>query len=297
MVDPTRQRWLRTMDFRRPATFSTDQERRMRRLMEAFCATAAQRVAAEHRLPVELEVIDVQQLTWADAFGLLPDDSVHGTLATAPHGGRLLLSSHKPLLCTALEGLLGGDATEAQLRELTPLDLIVVRRLLGTFVEALSGLWFDQAATTLSLVEVDDVPEAVKVASASEPTLALTLEARLHRLSSIVSVLVPSSAFAPVAAAFSQPDDAAPPPDARTAADLRHRLEQVDVELRTEIAQTTLALEELSALRPGDVVRLDGRAGDPVTVFVDDTPVYASRAGRSGTRRAVQVLAPIEVPA
>jgi len=40
------------------------------------------------------------------------------------------------------------------------------------------------------------------------------------------------------------------------------------------------------------VVKLDGQASDDVTVYADSTPVHRARAGRSGTRRAIQILGP-----
>jgi flagellar motor switch protein FliM len=45
-----RARWLRTVDFTRPSKFGIDQQRRLRRIMEVFCATASTRLSAEHRI-------------------------------------------------------------------------------------------------------------------------------------------------------------------------------------------------------------------------------------------------------
>ena len=36
-----RTRWLRTVDFSRPSKFGIDQQRRLRRIMDVFCASAA----------------------------------------------------------------------------------------------------------------------------------------------------------------------------------------------------------------------------------------------------------------
>ena len=71
-----RTRWLRTVDFSRPSKFGIDQQRRLRRIMDVFCASAATRLSAEHRLEVELEVIDAGQFTFANAIALLLDVSV-----------------------------------------------------------------------------------------------------------------------------------------------------------------------------------------------------------------------------
>ena len=79
-TDRSRQRRMRTVDFTRPTKFTTDQERRIKRALETFCRTASTRLSAELRMPLELEIINVSQLTWGNAhaqvpraLGLLPD--------------------------------------------------------------------------------------------------------------------------------------------------------------------------------------------------------------------------------
>jgi flagellar motor switch protein FliM len=272
-----RARWLRTVDFTRPTKFSTDQERRMRRALDTFTERAATRLVAEHRTPMEIEVIDVGQFTWHNAFSQVPDPSVYITLECAPHDGRLLLTAELPIVLIALERMLGGKPeTAPRDRELTDIDLMVVHRLFSTIVEALSSILFDTAEMNVSIATVDTQHETVQVTSGAEPTLALTLEARLDGLSNTMSLLVPYAR------------------DERTAAAVNHGLSLVDVTLRAEVADATLTLEEVLALQPGDVVRLDAPADAEVTIFADRTPVHRARGGRSGTRRAVQITTPVE---
>ncbi len=289
-----RARWLRTVDFTRPTKFSTDQERRLRRLLDTFCQSATTRLVAEHRLPVEFEIIDVHQLTWSNAFAQLPENSVHATIATQPHESKMMLSAERALLCTALEGLLGGRAEDPIAeRELSDLDLILVRRFFGTLVELMSVSWFDLAEVTLATERIDTQAEAVQVAPGSEPTLVLTMEARLHRVTSTVTLLVPFAAIDPVGAAFSRREEDLGRQDPSSKLALRAGLERVDVTVRAEVSHTTLTLEEILALTPGDVVTLDGRAGDDVTLWADRTPIHHARAGRHAGRRAVQLTTPV----
>jgi flagellar motor switch protein FliM len=291
-----RARWLRTVDFTRPTKFSTDQERRLRRLMDAFCQAAAQRVMAEHRLPIEFEVIEAQQLTWANAFRLLPDQSAYCTIVTAPHDGRMLFSCELPLLVTALEGLLGGEIADGVAgRALTDIDLIVARRLLRTCVDVLSSAWFDLAEMTLDLTEMTTLAESVQVAPGSEPTLAITLEARLHKVACTVALLVPYATILPAAAAFSQREEETAHHDEQSEQAVRTSVERVDLTIRAEVADTIMSLESLLQVQPGDVIRLDAEVGDEVTLFADRTAIHHARAGRSGPHRAVQITRPVEV--
>jgi flagellar motor switch protein FliM len=291
-----RARWLRTVDFTRPTKFSTDQERRIRRAMDTFTERVATRLVAEHRTPIELEVIDVGQFTWANAFAQVPDGSVHIQIDTGPHEARMLLSAELPVVLVSLERMLGGrPETASRDREMTDIDLMVVHRLFGTIVETLSAVWFDVAEMTLEVASVDTQAEAIQVASGSEPTLTLTLEARLDGLSSTMTLLVPYAAIAPVASAFSRHDDTEQARDARVAAAVNHGLSLVDVSLRAEVADCHLTLAEVLALAPGDVVRLDADAESEVTLYADRTPIHRARGGRSGNRRAVQIVAPVEI--
>jgi flagellar motor switch protein FliM len=290
-----RARWLRTVDFTRPTKFSTDQERRIRRALETFAQVAATRLMAEHRVGIEFEVIDVGQFTWANAFAELPESSVYLALDGEPHDGRMLLSAERRLLVLALERLLGGRPETVRAdRDLTDIDLMLVRRLMGTIVETLSGVWFDISEVALMIGAVETAAEMVQVAGGSEPTLALTMEVRLEGQSSTMSLLVPYAAIAPVASHFSRHDEEEVRRDARSVAAVQQGLSLVDVTLRAEVADTTLSLEEVVALKPGDVVRLDADADAEVTLFADRTPVHRGRAGRSGTHRAVQVTTSVE---
>jgi flagellar motor switch protein FliM len=290
-----RSRWLRTVDFTRPSKFGTDHQRRLRRVMELFCTAASTRMTGEHRIHLDLEVIDVSQFTWSDAIEAIPEASVAASIVSPGSESKMLLTGELILVLDVIERLLGGTGDTVVERPLTDIEAVLARRLFGTLVECLSSTWFDLCGMQLELGRIDPVTEAPHLVPASEPTLVLTVEVRLARRSTTLALLVPYAAIAPVAGAFSSRDAAAGiPADPRAAAAVRAGLRGVDVELRAEVAGTTLALEDVLALRPGDVVRLEGQAGADITVFADGTPVHRARAGRSGTRRAIQVLGPYE---
>lgn len=289
-----RARWLRTVDFTRPTKFSTDQERRIRRALDTFAERVGTRLAGEHRTHIEMEVIDVGQFTFADAFSMVPDRCVYLTLDTAPHPGRMLLTAELPVVLVALERMLGGRDPQPRERELTDIDLMVVERLFGTIVGEMSQVWFDISEMTFGISSVDTQSETVQVAAGSEPTLALTLEARLEGASATMCLLVPHQAIAPVAQAFSRREDAVTARDPQTVAAVQRGLSLVDVTLRAEVADTQLTIEDVLGLRPGDVIRLDAEADTDVTIFADRTAIHSGRAGRSGKWRAVQITAPVE---
>jgi flagellar motor switch protein FliM len=290
-----RPRWLRTVDFSRPTKFTTDQERRLTRAIEAYCRTATSRLAAE-RVPCELELLDCSQHTWSNAQAHVPPGSVIALCNVAPLDTRIVLSAENPLLMSALEALLGGqtDRTPRTDRKLTDIDLLLIRRVFETLVEALSSVFSDHAGIELGVTDIDPAGEATYLEQPSEPTLALTMEARLGRASTVMVLLLPYHAVEPVLGRFSGRDESGDRLDPNTADAVRAGVARVDVTVRAEVADRIMPVHEVLALEPGDVVKLGAAAGSQVTLYAEDVPVHRARPGRSGHHRAVQVLGPVE---
>ncbi len=292
-----RPRWLRTVDFSRPTKFTTDQERRLTRAIDAFCRTGSTRLSAE-RVPLELELLDCSQHTWTNAHAQVPAGSVVALVGLDPLGTRIVLSAEHSLLLGALESLLGGAADRAPAeRKLTDIDLVLVRRLFNALVEALSGVFNDHTGVTLAVQTVDPSGETTYVEQPSEPTLALTMEARLGRLSTTMVLLLPYTAVEPVLARFSGREDGLEAArDPQSAEAVRAGVARVDVTVRAEVADRRMSIADVLALQPGDVVKLGAPAGSDVTLFAEDVPVHRAKPGRSGSRRAVQVVPSAERP-
>jgi flagellar motor switch protein FliM len=288
---------LRTVNFARPTKFTSDQERRLSRSLESFCRTASTRLTAELRVPIELEIIASSQVTWSSAQAQLPSNSVCAVVEISPIDTRLLLSAELSFVLCALEALLGAPPDHAPKdRRMTEIDWALARRLFTTMLGQLSLIWNDVADVELALGTLEGTTENAQVAPFSEPTLALTVEARIARTSSTMSLLVPYCAIAPVAAAFSQRDGAGTGPsgDAGTGEAVDAALRGVEITMRAEVSDTHLTVQDVLALKPGDILRLDGQASRGVTLFADQVPVHRARPGRSGLRRAAQVLGPVE---
>src|SRR3954466_2767774 len=197
---PQRRRRMRAVDFTRPTKFTSDQERRLKRAMEAFCRTASQRMSAELRVPLELEMINATQLTWANAHAQIPSDSIASLIQVQPIDTRMLLSAEQGLLLGAIELLLGSPSTaQIKPRRFTDIDWALGRHFFERLLAQLSVIWTDVVGLELGVMQLETHLETQQLVPVSEPTLTFTLEARFNGSSSTVVLLLPWSAIAPVA--------------------------------------------------------------------------------------------------
>jgi flagellar motor switch protein FliM len=290
-----RARWLRTIDFTRPTKFTPDQENRLRRAHETFCRLAATRLAGEHRIPMEMDIVDVLQLTWSDAHALSQRSAMSATLLAEPIGSKLLLSMDVPLLLASIERLLGSPSeAEPVERSLTDIDLVLIGRIFDVFVESLSSMWEQLAGVTLSRIGLEVQTETAQTVSASEPTLALQMEARMESITGQIVLLLPYAYVQSVSSAFSKRSDADRTVDPAMAGAVRENLGEVDITLRAEVGEIRMPVREVLALKPGDVIGLGIPVDAAMALRADDVLLHHVRPGKHGRARAIQILGPAE---
>jgi flagellar motor switch protein FliM len=290
-----RRRRVRRIDFARPSKFTTDQQRRLERAHDNFCRSVETRLSAELRTAISVELIDTAQLTWANALDEVPKRSVSGIVDVVPLDGRILLTAELSLLLGLLDRLLGGQGMERPAeRTLTDVDRALTKRIFQTLLDELTISFTDVAELSFSLVDIEPERPPAQLAPLSEPTLAMTFEVKLGRASSTMVLLIPHRAIEPI---LRLPVIAAADAEitASTAAAVGDALGEVVVQLRAEVGSVDMSLERVLALRPGDVLRLDGTAEEgAVTLFADAVGLHRCKLGRNGRHRAVGVLGPVE---
>ena len=286
---------VRTLDFRRPRQFTNDAQRRLRRALDTFCRTASSRLSAELRTAVDLEVGPVEQLTWSDAHGQIPGSALTAVLAAEPINTRMLLSAEQPLLVSAIERMLGGsgDFVPPE-RRLSDIDTMLAGQLFEALVDQLSVIWNESLGATLSVVSLGPPQQTAQLAPTSEPTLGFRIEGHLLGTGVGLLLLLPYRAIAPVLDRLTALEGYDPATDGDAADAMDRGLRKVTMELRAEVGAVDLPIADVLAMKAGDLIPLNRHAGAGVVLYVGDTPLERGRPGRSGARRAVQVLAPGE---
>ena len=286
-----RQQRMRAVDFSRPTKFTTDHQRRITRAIDAFCLGAATRLTAELRASVEFETLNTTQVTWAAAQALLPANSLAVIIVLEPLGTRALMTIESQFVLTAIEGLLGGTTERAQKpRRFSEIDWTLSRRLVDSIVNQLSAA-FHELGGNLSF-RVEDIAQqtdATSIASVSEPTFVVMVEARIATHSTATSVLVPWVTIDPIADLIAGRD--LRPVGQHEDSGIGRALAAAPVTIRAEVACLDLPVADVLSLEPGSVIRLGASAADGISLFAENVRIARAQPGANGVRRAVQVQA------
>src|SRR3954465_5742872 len=282
---------IRVVDFRRTVKFKAEHQDRLKRAVETFCRVASTRLTSELRSSAELELLQVEQGMWSRVHSELTASSLCAVVAPGPERPPIILSCEQPLVLEAVDRLLGSDGrTDVIERPLTDVDRLIARRFIPTLTSGLGSAWKEMCTEDLELQRVMSYEQVADLCAIEEPTLVLTVEAKMDRASTVMTLLVPFNAIGALLARMRS----TPPPDPRSGQAVAASLRDIAVELRAEIGSTTLTADQVTQLKPGDVIALDTAVAGAVMLYADRVPLSAARPGRNGRRRAVQVDSTIE---
>ena len=293
-----RARRVREIDFSRPSKFSPETQRRFERAHQAFCRAASTQLGAELRSVIELEVIALDQLSFSAAIGCVPQPSLYGLVETEPLGTTILLAIELPLVLRMIDRLLGGTGEiKGSRAELTEIELAIARRLFRTVVAPLSVVWEELLGLTLHVREVGLKLDNVNLAPSSEPTLTITIEATSGGSSETFAMVIPYRAIEAAEERLSAASYGEGVVDPQMRERVQRAVSAAEIELRVEAAAIMLPLDDVLAFEVGDIVKLGSDAGAGVTVYAGVVPVHRARPGRSGAKRAVEILDRMQHPA
>ncbi len=71
--------------------------------------------------------------------------------------------------------------------------------------------------------------------------------------------------------------------------ELRRKVETMTVPVKVSLGEATVTVRELLDLSVGDVIRLDTRTDEPLSVRVGDKRKFLAKPGRVGSRLAVEI--------
>jgi flagellar motor switch protein FliM len=174
-------------------------------------------------------------------------------------------------------------AASGERSELTQVERLVLRHLLGLLCEAMASSWRDVLAFRPEVLRFESDPRLAAVAPPSEVAILCPFELT-GTLSGRFQLVLPYAAVEPRKKLLASPPrlGAGADGDARFSAALARELEQVEVEVSAELGRRTMHLSELLALEVGHVLPLPAGTRAPVAVYVE------GRLKASGSARVIE---------
>ncbi|MCS6952939.1 MAG: flagellar motor switch protein FliM [Bryobacterales bacterium] len=265
------------------------QLRSIRLLHEGFARNLASSLSAYLRAYVTINLVSVEQLSYADFQEGLSSPSCLVALRLKPYDGRAVLEITPNLAFAVLEILLGGKAhaSESPSREMTDIEESLLEGLLRIILQDLRQAWASVVEVDFVFDSIESEPQFLPTVDPREAFVVIAAEVRLGDLSGMMTLGIPSLVIKMMRTHFEHHWSLQRGREANSAeqALMLERLRRAELEAEVRLRGPELPLRELLALEEGDLLSLDVPLGRPLECRLSDVPKFHGRVAAAGSRR------------
>lgn len=276
-------------DFRKPRLISADQVHTIRLAHETMSKNLQTALYGLLKTPVEVKLVALDQISCGEFVLSLTNPTL---LVRFNWGETGVFASEVALpigLC-AVDILLGGDGAipEGSPRELTRLERKIFDRVTDVFAAELRAAWAIVAEVEIKPDGYEVNPECLQMAPPETPCLNVTYDVKIGNVSGGLNICYPLDVVQAAVKRASGTGTARRCQD--SGIDMLKAVEPVPLRFRACVGSSSVLARELAALKPGDVIRMDRRAGAAFTGVVGQVPMFETVPGRRRGRTVVQVV-------
>ncbi|MFN8034882.1 MAG: flagellar motor switch protein FliM [Acidimicrobiia bacterium] len=281
-------------DFRRPNKFSRDHVRALQMVCETFSRHLSTLLATTLRSMTNVSLRSVEQLTYDEYVGGLPNPSYLAILALHPLPGAAMFQFPLSIAMTAVDRMLGGTGPITHLdRSLTEIESNLMRSLTERALRELSYAFESLVRLEPEIVQQEANPQFAQIAAPSDMTVVLTFDIRINDERAATTLCIPFDSLQPVLDTFASQSLFSDRADEAVEAfghQLQDALRSTSVEVNVRFNEVTLTSAEVVNLAVGDIIPLRHGLEEPLTVSVGSTACYRAITGRKGRRLACLIV-------
>ena len=260
-------------------------------LHKAFCRQLSRQLGHLLQVPVGVGHRSTDEVPYISYVRSLPSPTVLGVIGLNPTSARVVADLPNHLGFAFLDILLGGTGRPTEFRAFTDLEGSILGMALQPVAASMTAAMEPAAAVNSEILTIQAHPSISGLFEPNEPAIVLSFDIRIDTMQpteGILSICYPRSAleqlFSPAPS-----DEVELTVQAPINPEVLDPLSAVPIEIRARLNASPISLLELSELQPGDVVVLNHKANEPVTISAGGHDLLEGSVGQHNNKVALSV--------
>jgi flagellar motor switch protein FliM len=285
---------VQVYDFKRPERVSKDQMRALEALHEGFGRNFGAALSGYLRTIIEVSVAHIEQLTYSEFIHSLPNPTCFNLLKAEQLEGQLCLEISPLIIYPIIDRLLGGSNADLFIpqRPLTQIEQRLVQRITDRATQHLSEAWSNLTPVKFTVEEFESNPQLVQIVPPNETVVVIGFELKMGNRAGTMSLCIPYNVIEPIMGVlaaqnwFSYQRKGGQDDHLRK---LTRNVNNAPVEMRCFLAKTTIKLNDLMSLQPGDIITTEKEIGGDAFVEVEGKHKFLGQLGQFRGKRSIRV--------
>ncbi len=279
-------------DFKRPDKVSKEQIRAIKNLHDKFSRNYSSRLSAFLRSIVEIDVVSVDQMTYAEFVLSLSNNVSFNVVSLAPLDGNGVFSLEPEIGFALVDRLLGGMGEPVNLsRPFTDIEQSILLDVVKQAMEEMKVAWEPIMNISFDVIGQESSPNVVQIVAPSEIVVLVVFEVKLGESSGIINWCLPVIVLEPVLNKIGTHDILARSKkvtENRTE-DIARTIKNVKVHVDFRLGSKLVKVKDFLNLKENDVIILETRIDDKLPAYVNGVKKYMVELGKRDINKAVKI--------
>jgi len=298
---PEQNETIKEYDFSSPKKFTKDQLKSLNNLYENYSRVLSSYFTNILRSSCEVNISQIEEQRYYEFTNALPDNTLIGIISFLPEGSAYGESTMLMEFATAfgyllVDRLLGGNAEPiAPERDYTEIELSMLNLVMAKVTKYMQEAWSSFFSLSAQLVAVETNGRFVQTFAPQDVVVIITFDIDDEYYKGTANICLPSENLEELISSFAvKYNHTSKKQDDTKDKNKRERmfecLKQSEVSLEAHLDDCLMSLGEIAQLQVNDVIFLNKKINEDITLSVEGIPSYKARLGEVDSKMALKLV-------
>ena len=289
----TEEKAVKNYDFARPSKFSKEHLRTLEIIFEHYGRLLSTNLPVYLRKNIQVEVVNSEAQTYSEFANSLSNPMLLGVINFSPLKGNILLEMATNIGYAMVDRMLGGLGEPlAKAREFSEIELLIIERLLTVCVNLLREPWKNVVQLNPRLERIETNSQFAQIISPSEMIAIVTINIKIGEVEGLMNVCLPYITLDLVMDKLNTKfwySSQQEKEEISYSNMVENLLEKAPIPVKAVLGNSAFSISDFARLQVGDIIRLDTKVEDELSIYVGSMKKFTALPGVSGDDYAVRI--------
>lgn len=284
---------IKNYDFARPAKFSKEHLRTLEIIFEHYGRLLSTNLPVYLSKNIQVEVMNSEALIYSEFSSSLSDPVILGIVNLAPLQGNIILELASNLGYAIVDRMLGGAGVPLEKsRDFSEIELLIIERIMNVCTNLLREPWQHVVEIHPRLERIETNSQFAQVISPSEMIAIVTINLKFGDVEGMMNVCLPYLTLEDVMDKLNtkywystmQNKD-----EKEYTQAVESLISRAPVPIKAVLGTSSISVNDFINLQPGDIIRLDRKVDEELSIYVGSIRKFTALPGASGDGYAVRI--------
>ena len=275
---------VKNYDFARPAKFSKEHLRTLEIIFEHYGRLLSTNLPVYLRKNVQVEVMNSEAVTYSEFSNALSNPVLLGIVNASPLNGSIVIEMAQNLGYVVVDRMLGGKGVPLDKpRDFSEIELLIIERIFNVAVDLLVEPWENVCELEPRLERIETNSQFAQIISPTEMIALVTLNVKIGDVEGLLNVCLPYLTLESL-----QEKD-----EQQYTETIEALISKAPMPIKAVLGNSSISVNDFLGLQVGDIIRLDTKVDQELSVFVGSIKKFTALPGETGDDYAVRITSVI----